>query len=376
MKSIRAIIRRALPVLLFAAAAGLWARSCRHVDTLQYSSPARRVYTLASDTGRIELTLASYPQADFPSWDERGWAFDSYDTARKADEYPPWNWPTLGFDVDVQRGVSTTWSLYVPFWSITLVTGLATALIFARSRARERHRRRKLGLCEWCAYDLRGTPDRCPECGRPATALGHTGRPSRASRIVGISIGGVILLAIATLYGWHLIDTRYQRLADKAEWRWSDAESDVRFSASHAGHDYTVELTQDTRFPDGGLFIRLIARGKPVYSWRGHKRSVFVVRGSELVYADYNPSAAGCRLVAVDLRTARVLWKSNLEGVDRLSVFGSENYVAMSRYDCKTVAVWGWETDGRYLELVDLKTGKTVGHKVFPPEKLRSQAAG
>jgi hypothetical protein len=60
----------------------------------------------------------------------------------------------------------------VPFWAVcgTLAIlpvgrGLAAPLWrFARSR-----RRRQRGLCARCGYDLRATPDRCPECGTPVT---------------------------------------------------------------------------------------------------------------------------------------------------------------------------------------------------------------
>jgi hypothetical protein len=49
------------------------------------------------------------------------------------------------------------WALIAPPVAITM--GLVVLL---------RRRRRSPGHCRTCGYDLRGTPDRCPECGTPA----------------------------------------------------------------------------------------------------------------------------------------------------------------------------------------------------------------
>ena len=56
----------------------------------------------------------------------------------------------------------------VPCWVPALVTAvLPVAWLAGRVR---RRRRRMLSLCPTCGYDLRATPERCPECGTVASA--------------------------------------------------------------------------------------------------------------------------------------------------------------------------------------------------------------
>jgi hypothetical protein len=50
-----------------------------------------------------------------------------------------------------------------PLWSLLLLTAIPPA--WWLDLKRRRARRVRIGCCANCGYDLRATPDRCPECG-------------------------------------------------------------------------------------------------------------------------------------------------------------------------------------------------------------------
>ncbi len=56
------------------------------------------------------------------------------------------------------------WIWCIPLWMPTIVFG--SVLYFCHPmHSHRRRKRKKLGLCLKCGYDLRGSKDLCPECG-------------------------------------------------------------------------------------------------------------------------------------------------------------------------------------------------------------------
>src|SRR5204862_6682225 len=106
---------------------------------------------------RLELGPTSYPDAT--TWTSRPGPYINVGPMPKVD----WQFHDFISLTGNSNGVPRPFSeLIAPHWSFALLFGTLPA-VWAVLRLRRR--RFAAGRCSACGYDLRATPNRCPECG-------------------------------------------------------------------------------------------------------------------------------------------------------------------------------------------------------------------
>lgn len=114
-----------------------------------------------------------------------------------------------------------------------------------------------------------------------------------------------------------------------------------------------------------GINITVQKEGKALYSFTGHQFTVFTLFKEIFVYVDYDISLPGGRVIAVDLATGKKLWTAELEAAppQRHSTYG--NIINIEPRPGRVI-IRGAETNGNYVEDLDLKTGKQLSHTAVP----------
>jgi hypothetical protein len=154
----------------------------------------------------------------------------------------------------------------------------------------------------------------------------------------------------------------YQKVADDTKWEWNDENATAVYSAKNLPDGYKIDIVDKKQFAKATL--KFSEDGKEVYTLEGHLGTVFVIKDNVLYYADYDPISDGCSLVARDLAHAKELWKTPLQALGPIPHSKYRNQVSLDWAE-GALRVFGHESAGNYVEFVDPKAGKTVGHKVF-----------
>lgn len=149
--------------MLCLATIAIWARSKWRYDALLFAPERQPLWAIKSDQGQLYFVRDLVEgRARVP-----GIAFGSTDLPYQPNIFL---WSSfLGFgrvaadaEFGLVRGVT------FPHWFLAVLFAILPAL-WLRSLIRSR-RRNRLGLCPRCGYDLRATPDRCPEYGTAGLA--------------------------------------------------------------------------------------------------------------------------------------------------------------------------------------------------------------
>ncbi|CAN5572732.1 hypothetical protein BH09PLA1_BH09PLA1_02870 [soil metagenome] len=124
--------------------------------------PTQRLTMVQCWKGSVSFSRVYRPNA----YIDEGWSFITVPSRSTAGHSSLSNLVRFGFQNELAADGRTI-SIRFPAWVLSLVCSVLP-LIWLSPGYRRRVRKR-LGLCERCGYDVRATPERCPECGRSIT---------------------------------------------------------------------------------------------------------------------------------------------------------------------------------------------------------------
>jgi len=172
----------ALSLLLCVAAIALWVRSYTGSDSVSRrwmtAADSHHIehrgqqiqWTLGQVRFLIQNDTAFFPGQMTPDSANPHWSYFRYGAGHDGWEAPPaesiWNrlgfaaWET-GWSSSFADSHARVWA--APAWLLTVILALLPAA-WGWGAYRQR-RRKQTGRCIACGYDLRASPDRCPECG-------------------------------------------------------------------------------------------------------------------------------------------------------------------------------------------------------------------
>lgn len=170
----------------------------------------------------------------------------------------------------------------------------------------------------------------------------------------------------------------WEKVAREAQWEWPRPDptvltatmDDVEDSPYDVViHRYPWKVVWDERNKNLDTFgcfydLKIMRNGEVLFQKPAHDGTVFRILGNRIFFAQFKPLDCGCKIICFDLDAKKLLWETELKAVGFVGHSAYHNRVSLGTSD-KVVRVYGWETNGKYVEYLDPNTGKRLAHRVF-----------
>ena len=163
------------------------------------------------------------------------------------------------------------------------------------------------------------------------------------------------------------ISPHSRRSPDRTHWlpvlpTWSFDAAKSKLAHSLRNHQNIISLKVRKRgWSD--LLITFVYRHAPVKEVKGHEETLFVVTSDgKLIYTTQHPISSGCGLTALELATGKELLTMNLKGLGPISHSKYRNRINIEYKYPHHLVIFGNESSGKYVEVVDLRSHTTILH--------------
>jgi hypothetical protein len=154
---------------------------------------------------------------------------------------------------------------------------------------------------------------------------------------------------------------------EQDDWQWRPAKGQLLAALTPLNDRYQIDVVLPKGQWGASLSVRIGDHAKEIYQFKGHSGTAAETFGSLVIFTDYEPGRSGCSLVAYDLKEGKEAWRTKLEGLGHVIHSKYSNSVSMRRKGGMLI-VYGSESAGRYIEMVQITNGRIIGNKVLPEE--------
>ncbi len=149
--------------------------------------------------------------------------------------------------------------------------------------------------------------------------------------------------------------------AENVKWQWDETKLNntvlykgFQFIYTYNEITYTGEIKQ---VDSSGNVLKVWER-KEIYT----DSAFLLIENDKLYIGLFSGNSTGCKIIALDVAFGQIIWERQLNGLGSVGHSRYSNRVQMQLIDEKLV-VFGWESGGKYIEILDPKDGNLILNK-------------